>query len=91
MSQDNHFLWAAVLTLLGAWVLIPGINRPLLWLFDKHLVKAVIWSVEKVMIWFFWLLNWMWISHWVLARHLFTPRSVFMPTTDDQRQQTKQK
>ena len=86
MSQESHLLWAAVFSLLGVWVLIPGINRPMLWLLDKHLVQAFIWAVEKVLVWLFWLVKWMWTSHWVLAKHLFTPRSVFMPTTDDQQQ-----
>ncbi|RZU48113.1 hypothetical protein EV700_0174 [Fluviicoccus keumensis] len=84
MNQDSQFVWAAALTVLGLWVLVPGINRPLLWLLDKHLVQGMIWMVEKVVVWTFWLVKWMWTSQWVLIKHLFTPRSAFLPTTDDQ-------
>lgn len=86
MSQEDRFLWAAAFTAVGIWVLLPGLNRPLLWLLDKHLVQALIWTIEKLVIWLFWLIKWMWTSHWVLAKHLLTPRSAFLPTTDDQRQ-----
>ena len=84
MNQESQFVWAAALTVLGIWVLVPGLNRPLLWLLDKHLVQALIWVVEKVVVWLFWLVKWMCASHWVLIKHLLTPRSVFLPTTDDQ-------
>ena len=88
MSQESRFFWAFVISGLGVWIMIPGLNRPLLWLLDRHLVQGLLWLVEKSVIWLFWLLKWMWSSHWILLRHLLTPRSILLPTTETQRRQS---